>query len=197
MEYDVYLASSWRNEYYGQVLEALTSEGLSVYNFRRPDGGRGFSWDDIDPAWRDWDPTQLRRGLKKATRAYKMNRQALESSRSLVLLLPCGASAHIEMGMAVAMAKPVAVCVPREVQVQAELMYWPNVTICDEHQVAVTMAVLKDLMPPVVEEPARIVGGGIDDGFFAKPDDVGNGGASIWNSLQKQGPFTDGLIGGS
>ena len=45
----IYVASSWRNQYYPEVVEALRAAGHEVYDFRNPPhGGAGFHWTDID-----------------------------------------------------------------------------------------------------------------------------------------------------
>jgi hypothetical protein len=39
----LYIASSWRNEYYPDVVKTLCEEGHEVYDFRNPpSGGYGF-----------------------------------------------------------------------------------------------------------------------------------------------------------
>ena len=48
----IYLASSWRNTYYPDVLAALRAAGHDVYDFRNPgDGTDGFKWSKIDPLY--------------------------------------------------------------------------------------------------------------------------------------------------
>ena len=45
----IYVASSWRNPYFPEVVEALRAAGHEVYDFRNPPhGGAGFHWTDID-----------------------------------------------------------------------------------------------------------------------------------------------------
>ena len=52
----VYVASSWRNERYPEVVKALAADGHTVYDFRntKPEGG-AFNWEQIDPAWEWWN----------------------------------------------------------------------------------------------------------------------------------------------
>ena len=51
----VYVASSWRNQYYPEVVRQLRSHGFDVYDFRNPpDGKGGFFWKDIDTNWEEW-----------------------------------------------------------------------------------------------------------------------------------------------
>ena len=46
----VYVASSWRNEQYPEVVKRLRDAGFNVYDFRNPPSGdHGFWWDSIDP----------------------------------------------------------------------------------------------------------------------------------------------------
>ena len=43
----IYVASSWRNKYYPEVVQALRAAGHEVYDFRNPPhGGNGFRWTD-------------------------------------------------------------------------------------------------------------------------------------------------------
>jgi hypothetical protein len=61
----IYLASSWRNLRYPDVLTILRAQGFSVYDFRQPaPGDDGFSWSEIDPAWQSWLPVQYRNALR-------------------------------------------------------------------------------------------------------------------------------------
>lgn len=44
-----YVASSWRNQYYAEVISSLREYGHYVYDFRNPPhGGDGFHWTDVD-----------------------------------------------------------------------------------------------------------------------------------------------------
>ena len=50
-----YVASSWRNPYYEQVVRRLREEGHEVYDFRNPPhGGAGFHWTDVDENAPNW-----------------------------------------------------------------------------------------------------------------------------------------------
>ena len=41
----IYVASSWRNEYYPEVVKVLRDAGHDVYDFRNPPSGDpGFKW---------------------------------------------------------------------------------------------------------------------------------------------------------
>ena len=49
----IYVASSWRNEYYPDTVKTLREAGHDVYDFRNPPGGgNGFHWSDVADDWR-------------------------------------------------------------------------------------------------------------------------------------------------
>ena len=44
----IYVASSWRNPYFPDVVNRLRAAGHEVYDFRNPPhGGAGFLWTDV------------------------------------------------------------------------------------------------------------------------------------------------------
>ena len=46
----IYVASSWRNQYYPDVVKKLREYGHEVYDFRNPPHNHGaFLWKNIDP----------------------------------------------------------------------------------------------------------------------------------------------------
>jgi len=74
-----------------------------VYDFRHPaPGNDGFHWSEIDSKWKDWTPRQFRKALdhQMAADGFNHDRCALEESDATVLVLPCGRSAHLELGYA-------------------------------------------------------------------------------------------------
>ena len=120
----IYVASSWRNKYYPEVVERLKAEGHEVYDFRNPPhGGNGFRWTDIDENAPDWTFEQYAEGLHhpKAERQFAADKEALEWADTCVLVLPCGRSAHTEAGWMAGTGKKVVVFIPE--MVEPELMY--------------------------------------------------------------------------
>lgn len=120
----IYLAASWRNAYHAQVLSDLRTAGHEVYDFKNPGPeDKGFSWDSIDPKWRDWAPEQLKAALKHplAVRGHDNDHSAMEWCNTCVLLLPSGNSAHLEAGWCSGRGKPTVVYAP-EIK-DADLMY--------------------------------------------------------------------------
>ena len=120
----IYVASSWRNSFYPEVVARLREAGHEVYDFRNPPhGGNGFRWTDIDENAPDWTFAQYAEGLHhpKAERQFKADLEALDLADTCVLVLPCGRSAHTEAGWMAGAGKRVIAYIPE--MVEPELMY--------------------------------------------------------------------------
>ena len=120
----IYVASSWRNKYYPEVVTALRKAGHQVYDFRNPPhGGSGFHWTDIDENAPNWTFEQYAEGLchPLAEKQFQADIEALYWANVCVLVLPCGRSAHLEAGFMAGMHKRVIAYIP-EMQ-EPELMY--------------------------------------------------------------------------
>lgn len=98
----IYVASSWRNEYQPTAVALLRNGGHEVYDFRNPPHGLGgFSWDDMDPNWKAWTPEQYRSYLLNsdiAAHGFMTDFRAMIWCDACVLVMPCGRSAHLELG---------------------------------------------------------------------------------------------------
>jgi hypothetical protein len=98
----IYLASSWRNPGQPHAVAQLRAAGHDVYDFRNPSGGipNGFRWSEIDPDWTDWSAADYREALGSplAQRGFSSDFDAMKWADVGVLLLPCGRSAHLELG---------------------------------------------------------------------------------------------------
>lgn len=97
----IYVASSWRNARQPDVVARLRREGHEVYDFKEPAVGvRGFSWAEIDPKWSHWSADQYRSALNHplAVNGYAHDIGAMQWADTCVLVLPCGRSAHLELG---------------------------------------------------------------------------------------------------
>lgn len=120
----IYVASSWRNEFYPEVVRALREAGHDVYDFRNPPSGdEGFKWANVDPDYMDWTPEEYRQqlGCPQAERQFKNDIEAMESCDACVLVLPCGRSAHTEAGWFAGKGKKVIAYIPTKQE--PELMY--------------------------------------------------------------------------
>ena len=110
----IYLASSWRNEAQPAAVQLLRLAGHEVYDFRNPDHGLGgFHWSDIDPDWQSWSPEAYRKHLLQspvAAQGYLTDFRAMKWCDTCVLLLPCGRSAHLELGWCAGAGKRTVIC---------------------------------------------------------------------------------------
>ena len=120
----IYVASSWRNLYYTEVVDRLRKAGHNVYDFRNPPSGDpGFKWSCVSEDYLDWTPEQYRENLNhpKAVRQFGNDIEAMFSCDTCVLVLPCGRSAHTEAGWFAGRGKKVLVYIPEKQE--PELMY--------------------------------------------------------------------------
>jgi len=104
----IYLASSWRNALYPDVLTALRAAGHEVYDFRA--SGRTPT-NIFDPKRTSWSLTDYAAALASpaAAQQFAADKTALDACDVVVLLLPCGCDAHIEAGYARGRGTPVIV----------------------------------------------------------------------------------------
>jgi hypothetical protein len=120
----IYVASSWRNRYQPVVVQTLRDVGHDAYDFRHPaPGDHGFAWTEINPAWQSWTPAQYRAALQHplAQVGFAQDKLALQMADVTVLVLPCGRSAHLELGYAKGLGQSTAVLMLEPCE--AELMY--------------------------------------------------------------------------
>lgn len=124
IEMKIYVASSWRNAYQPLVVETLREAGHEVYDFRNPaPGDPGFSWAEIDPYWTHWTVEEFQAALKHpiAVAAFGKDMGAMERADACVMVLPCGRSAHTEMGWFTGRGKLTIIYAP--IDTEPELMY--------------------------------------------------------------------------
>ncbi|GAB2762885.1 hypothetical protein [Nocardioides pakistanensis] len=108
----VYVASSWRNALQPATCAMLRAHGIDYYDFRNPAPGvLGFSWSEIDPDWQSWTAEQYIAALNHpvAVEGYRRDFEAMQRADTFVLVLPCGRSAHLELGWAVGAGKRTAI----------------------------------------------------------------------------------------
>lgn len=122
----IYVASSWRNDHQPEVVSFLRKSGHDVYDFRHPRlGDDGFHWSEIDPYWETWTPEEYTLALETrfATDGFKSDMDALKWCDACVLVMPCGRSAHLELGWAVGAGKITVIYLPPGEPFEPELMY--------------------------------------------------------------------------
>lgn len=120
----IYVASSWRCADQPSVVEALREAGHEVYDFRNPPAGTGFAWSEIDANWLEWGVDTYRDLLnhQRAVEGFASDFDAMRWADTFVLVLPCGRSAHLELGWAVGQGKRTAILLSQD-KFEPELMY--------------------------------------------------------------------------
>jgi len=118
----IYVASSWRNEKQPEVARTLETFGHEVYDFKNPrPGDTGFHWSEIDGGWQTWSPEKYREALDHpiAKQGFYSDFAAMKWADTFVLVLPCGRSAHLELGWACGQGKQTIILLDK---VEPELM---------------------------------------------------------------------------
>ncbi|KFL27054.1 hypothetical protein JP74_09060 [Devosia sp. 17-2-E-8] len=97
----IYLASSWRNIEQPGLVQMLRANGHQVYDFRNPPHSTGFSWREIGLDPNTCSAEQYRSALRthpRAAQGFNADFAAMRWADTGLLLLPCGRSAHLELG---------------------------------------------------------------------------------------------------
>jgi hypothetical protein len=123
----IYVASSWRNECKQQaVVQALRKDGHEVYDFRNPKpGDHGFGWRQCATPEQLKNPLRFRDEVLThpvARAGFDLDMSALCSAEVTVLVLPCGRSAHLELGYAIGALQRTIVFLDDPIS-EPELMY--------------------------------------------------------------------------
>lgn len=139
----IYVASSWRNPGQPAIVEALRAAGHEVYDFRNPaPGQKGFAWRDCGGQAAEDGPGTGAKTIpayleairsQRAAEGFALDKEALEWCDTCVLVLPCGRSAHLELGYAAGQGKDTYVLL-HEDKFEPELMYLLNTDICTDVQ---------------------------------------------------------------
>lgn len=118
----IYVASSWKNDLQGGVVHVLRAAGLEVYDFKSNDG---FHWSEVSQTYHFWEASEFVEGLSHpaAMRGFSRDYEAMKQCDTCVLVLPCGKSAHLELGWFAGQGKRTAILLDQSGPTQAELMY--------------------------------------------------------------------------
>lgn len=133
----IYVASSWRNTLQPSVVAALREAGHDVYDFRNPvPGDHGFSWKQCLHADVEYTPILDPRLFRDevlahpvAQAAFAKDMGALRNADATVLVLPCGRSAHLELGWAAGAGQRTVVLLDDPLS-EPELMYLACTKLC-------------------------------------------------------------------
>ncbi len=125
---DIYVASSWKKTMnHEEVVKALRDAGHEVFNYREievADGHKGFAWRDIDEHLTEnrarwWKACMTHPTAKKG---FGLDMEALMASDAVVMVLPCGKNAHMELAYGVGAGK-LTVILQDDPLSEPELMY--------------------------------------------------------------------------
>lgn len=126
----IYVASSWRNHMQTAVVHALKSVGHEVYDFKNPEPNTGFHWSEVGmesynrETNSDVPVSEYFEGIDhpRAVEGFGSDMAAMEWADTCLLVLPCGRSAHLELGWFVGQGKQTVILLGDEM-VTPELMY--------------------------------------------------------------------------
>ena len=127
----IYVASSWRCPTQPGVVRVLRTFGFDCYDFRHPTTveSDGFHWSEVLPSYERGsnglcDPTDYLMALQQpaAVQGFGRDFDAMQECDTCVLVLPCGRSAHLELGWFVGQGRRTAILLDGP-QVTPELMY--------------------------------------------------------------------------
>lgn len=96
----IYVASSWRNPHQPWIVDLLRLDGHEVYDFRNPPNSTGFSWGEIGLSV-PCTAEDYRHALlthPRAAQGFMADFAAMRWADTGLLVLPCGRSAHLELG---------------------------------------------------------------------------------------------------
>lgn len=122
---NIYVASSWHNDYQPGLVSILCGLGHAVYDFRNPPNGSGFHWSEVaGEGWLESGPGDYLDYINhpRCDEGFASDFDALQWADTCILVLPCGRSAHLELGWAVGAGKRTAI-VLNDKGFEPELMY--------------------------------------------------------------------------
>lgn len=120
----IYVASSWRNRHFENIVDDLRSNGLDCYDFKRDEGAK-FGWHEVgvNSGEETFEHYQLGMKHSRVKAGFKSDSDAMTKATTCLLLLPCGRSAHLELGWMCGQNKNTAIWFPPDENVTPELMY--------------------------------------------------------------------------
>lgn len=130
----IYVASSWRNERQPTAVDILRANNHEVYDFKHPaEGDDGFHWSDVMANYKkgsenslaDMDEYLSALESDIARKGFRRDFDAMNWADVCVLILPCGRSAHLEIGWMKGAGKPCCIVLDPddENKVTPELIY--------------------------------------------------------------------------
>lgn len=127
----IYLAGSWKHPAHPHYVNRLRREGHQVYDYRNPSVNEGLSTGVIAREYPMWDKMPEARKQEAFLTNPNLRSHFVSDLKgllwcdTLVLLVPAGNDAHLELGWGIGQGKHCIVCVENynEVVASAGLMY--------------------------------------------------------------------------
>lgn len=121
MTHDCYLVGSLRNPAVSKLANRLRQGGLAVFDDWMAAGP------EADDKWMEYEKARghtLAEALQghAAQHVFKFDREHIESSRCVVLVMPAGKSGHLELGFACGLGKRTAILLDKEPE-RYDVMY--------------------------------------------------------------------------
>lgn len=130
----IYIASSWKNRHVDCIADCLEQWNIPYYNFKSEGG---FHWSMVRPhyATENLSLATYKEMLehRQSVLGFTRDMDHLDEANKVILVSPCGRSAHLELGYAIGQGKPTAIYFT-ELAVQPELMYKMVDLLTDEIQ---------------------------------------------------------------
>ena len=101
----IYIASSWSNPFLNDIVSILRDWNHQVHDFRANGGNR------LGGPAGSLDSVMSFLHLPSTQTSYQLQCAALVEAEVLLCVLPCGRSAHVELGMALGLSIPVVLLV--------------------------------------------------------------------------------------
>jgi len=112
-KYDIYLSSSCLNHSLAETRNFLINTGYRIYDFRK----NLIAWQEIFEceAMNHWKWGKFSTQVSKSDKVRSVlhrDMQAIQDSRALLMMLPCGNDSHMQMGYALGKGIPVIIFNP-------------------------------------------------------------------------------------
>lgn len=122
----IYVATSWKNVYHATATTALKQQDFKIYDFKNPTpGNHGFHWRDLEPRFNPDSCTldEFNQVIEHpiVRHAAALDLAGLMTCDACLMILPCGSSAHLELGYMTGQRKPGVIWAPEPFKV--DLMY--------------------------------------------------------------------------
>ena len=133
----IYLASSCKNPWIDSVREICARNRLLTFDFRVDNPIQPMKDKEIETFY------DFRNALKESETqlSYDIDHDAMCSAQACILIMPCGRSAHMELGWFIGRQKPTCIFYPTSGTYDGpDLMYKMSTVIVGKHELSTWLA---------------------------------------------------------